>query len=148
MNKLRYLAASAVVALCFFGFTAKTNAQVSIGVQVGQEPPCPYGYYDYAPYECAPYGYYGPEWFSNGAFIGAGPWYNRHEHFRGHVDRRYDPRSGYRGNLPRRGERPGWDRHHNTVEGFRGRDMTVEHPRDDREHDRGRGDDNREHDSR
>jgi len=28
------------------------------------------------PYACAPYGYYGPEWFSGGIFIGAGPWYH------------------------------------------------------------------------
>jgi hypothetical protein len=145
MNKLEYLATSAVVALCFSSFPAKTNAQVSFGVQVGPEPACPYGYYDYAPYDCAPYGYYGPEWFSNGAFIGAGPWYSRPEHFRGHVDRRYDPRSGYHGDFPHRGERPDWDRHHNTVEGFRGRDMHVEHPRDDREHGRDRSDDGREH---
>ena len=145
MNRLKYSAASAVVALCFLGFTAKTNAQVSFGVQVGPEPACPYGYYDYAPYQCAPYGYYGPEWFSNGAFIGSGPWYHRDDHFRGHVDRRYDPRSGYRGSYPQRGERPDWDRHHNTVEGFKGRDMHVEHPRDDHDNDRGRGDDHGEH---
>jgi len=39
-------------------------------------PVCPYGYFDYAPYACAPYGYYGPSWFSGGVFIGAGPWYH------------------------------------------------------------------------
>ena len=27
------------------------------------------------PYACAPYGYYGPDWFAGGVFIGAGPWY-------------------------------------------------------------------------
>ena len=137
MNKLRYLAAFAVMALCFLSFTPKTDAQVSFGVQIGAEPACPYGYYDYAPYQCAPYGYYGPEWFSGGAFIGSGPWYNRHDHFRGHVDRRFDPRSGYRGSFPQRGERPDWDHHHGTVEHFRGRDMREVHPRDDHDHDRG-----------
>ena len=147
MNRLRYLAASAVAALCFLSFTAKTHAQISVGVQIGEEPMCPYGYYDYAPYQCAPYGYYGPEWFSNGAFVGAGPWYHRNDHFRGHIDRRYDPRSGYRGPFPGRGDRPDWDHHHHTVEGFRGRDMHVEHPRDDHDNDRGRGgdDDRGEH---
>jgi len=135
MNKLRYLAAFAVMALCFLSFTPKTDAQVSFGVQIGAEPACPYGYYDYAPYQCAPYGYYGPEWFSGGAFIGSGPWYNRHDHFRGHVDRRFDPRSGYRGSFPQRGERPDWDHHHGTVEHFRGGDMREVHPRDDHDHD-------------
>ena len=41
----------------------------------GYPPDCPYGYYNYAPYACAPYGYYGPGWFTNGLFIGVGPWY-------------------------------------------------------------------------
>jgi len=45
-------------------------------VYVGPPPVCPYGYYDYYPYACAPYGYYGPEWFANGVFIGAGPWFH------------------------------------------------------------------------
>ena len=41
-----------------------------------QAPPvCPYGYYSYYPYACAPYGFYGPQWFVGGVFIGAGPWY-------------------------------------------------------------------------
>jgi hypothetical protein len=41
---------------------------------VGPPPVCPYGYYDYYPYACVPYGYYGPSWFSDGVFIGVGPW--------------------------------------------------------------------------
>lgn len=45
-------------------------------VYEGAPPVCSYGYYDYAPYACAPYGYYGPSWFSGGVFIGAGPWFN------------------------------------------------------------------------
>src|ERR1700733_2332690 len=73
-------------------------AQVSLGVQIGPAPVCPYGYYDYAPYRCAPYGYYGSEWFTNGVFVGAGPWH--HDRFYGHVDRHYDPRFGYRGAYP------------------------------------------------
>jgi hypothetical protein len=42
----------------------------------GPAPDCVYGYYDYYPYACAPYGYYGPDWFSGGVFIGAGPWFH------------------------------------------------------------------------
>ncbi|GFZ89669.1 hypothetical protein [Dyella caseinilytica] len=73
---------------------------------VGPAPDCPYGYYDFAPYNCAPYGYYGPEWFAGGVFIGVGPWYRGPAHFRGYVDNRFDVRGGYRGPLPGRGERP------------------------------------------
>ena len=82
--------------------SAKTPAQVS--VDIGVAPVCPYGYFDYAPYDCAPYGYYGPDWFTGGIFIGAGPWFHGHRGFYGHVDNRYDPRNGYHGPLPTRGE--------------------------------------------
>ena len=48
---------------------------VGVGpVYVGAPPVCAYGYYPYYPYACAPYGYYGPDWFVGGVFIGAGPW--------------------------------------------------------------------------
>ena len=43
----------------------------------GAAPVCEWGYYSYYPYACAPYGYYGPSWFSGGIFIGAGPWFGR-----------------------------------------------------------------------
>jgi hypothetical protein len=43
---------------------------------VNGPPVCPYGYYSYYPYACAPYGFYGPRWFAGGVFIGAGPWYH------------------------------------------------------------------------
>jgi len=79
MRYLKYLALLAVLmalsAVC-------SQAQVSIGVQIGPSygfynapPPCPYGYYPDYPFGCAPYGYWGPEWFVDGVFIGAGPWY-------------------------------------------------------------------------
>src|SRR5580698_9639085 len=65
--------------------TPSANAQVSVGVGVGPAyggyeaygapPACTYGYYPYAPYSCAPYGYYGPDYFYNGIFIGVGPWF-------------------------------------------------------------------------
>ena len=69
-------------------------------------PICPYGYFDYPPYDCAPYGYYGPDWFIGGLFIGAGPWFHGPHGFYGHVDNRYDPRHGYNGPLPGRGVQP------------------------------------------
>ncbi len=137
MNKLTHFAAAAIVGICFLSFTPKANAQVSFGIQIGPQPVCPYGYFDYAPYRCAPYGYYGPEWFANGVFIGAGPWYDRDDNFRGHIDRHFDPRFGYRGRLPRRGERPDWDRQHGKVEHFHGHEMHEERPHHDRDHNHG-----------
>ena len=47
------------------------------GVEISINPPmCSYGYYDYAPYACAPMGFYGPGYFYNGIFFGVGPWAN------------------------------------------------------------------------
>jgi len=80
----------------------KASAQVT--VTFGAEPNCPYGYYDYAPYNCAPDGYYGPEWFSGGHFIGAGHWFHGPSNFHGQVNNHYDPQHGYKGNMPARGE--------------------------------------------
>ena len=58
----------------------KAEAGVHVGVQVGVpvvvEPACPWGYYPSEPYGCAPYGYWGPDYFVDGVFIGAGPWYH------------------------------------------------------------------------
>ena len=119
MRVFRYLVFVTVVVGLFFTATSKTQAQISI--QIGPEPACPYGYYDYAPYPCAPYGYYGPEWFSGGVFLGAGPWFHGPRHFHGHVDNRYDPRHGYRGPMPRRGDRAD-DRGHGH-DNFRGNEM-------------------------
>jgi len=85
---------------------AVAPAQVSVGIGLGPAPYCPYGYFDYPPYDCAPYGYYGPDWFVGGLFIGAGPWFHGPRGFYGHVDNRYDPRNGYHGPLPERGARP------------------------------------------
>src|SRR6202051_1367973 len=89
MKKFNCLAlAAAVAVVCYTATAPKVEAQVSL--EIGAEPGCPYGYYDYAPYACAPYGYYGPEWFAGGVFVGAGPWFHGDEHFRGHVDNRFD----------------------------------------------------------
>lgn len=52
--------------------TPTANAQVVISVTT--PPVCSYGYYEYAPYGCAPMGFYGPGYFFNGIFLGVGPW--------------------------------------------------------------------------
>lgn len=85
-------------------FLASCGGRVAVAAGVGGPPVCPYGYYETPPYACAPDGYYGPEWFSGGVFIGAGPWYHGSERFYGHVDHDLDVRKGYRGPLPARGE--------------------------------------------
>jgi hypothetical protein len=94
----------ALFALAAALMTSVSAAPAQISVSIGVEPVCPYGYFDYAPYDCAPYGYYGPDFFIGGLFIGAGPWFHGPHGFAGHVDNRYDPRHGYRGPLPGRGE--------------------------------------------
>jgi hypothetical protein len=88
------------------GFTASApKAQAQVAVEVGVAPECPYGYYDAAPYNCAPTGYYGPEWFNGGVFIGSGPWFHGSEGFQGHVNNRLHPEHGYKGATPQRGEK-------------------------------------------
>jgi hypothetical protein len=88
-----------------FAVTCAQPGSAQLSIRIGGPPPtCPYGYYDYAPYNCAPYGYYGPQWFNGGVFIGAGPWFHGPHHFHGYVDRHYDPRYGYHGGYPHRGE--------------------------------------------
>jgi hypothetical protein len=52
------------------------GAQVRVGIGIGVQPVCSYGYYNYAPYGCAPSGFYGPGYFYNGIFLGVGPWAN------------------------------------------------------------------------
>jgi hypothetical protein len=116
MKKLSYLAIFALAAAVLSAGTV-APAQVSFGVNVGGPPVCPYGYFDYPPYDCAPYGYYGPDWFTGGLFIGAGPWFHGPHGFYGHVDNRYDPRFGYHGPFPERGSRP-----FNTFHGNEARD--------------------------
>jgi uncharacterized membrane protein YgcG len=101
MVSVRTLLLSAA-AFAFSASVLPTTAQV--GLSIGVEPGCPYGYYDYAPYNCSPYGYYGPDWFNGGLFIGAGPWFHGSRGFYGHVDNRYDPRRGYAGPMPNRGD--------------------------------------------
>ncbi len=85
----------AVLSLLLVFFVAAgshaAQAQIAVGVGVGGPgygygygpPACEYGYYGYAPYSCAPYGYYGPNYFVGGLFIGAGPWFRGGYGFRG-----------------------------------------------------------------
>ena len=56
------------------GLALAPAAQAQLYVNIGVQPVCPYGYYGYAPYQCAPMGYYGPGYFYNGIFLGMGPW--------------------------------------------------------------------------
>ena len=103
MTRWKLLAFS-VLAVALLNCGSKASPQIS--VNIGVAPVCPYGYFDYAPYDCAPYGYYGPDWFVGGVFVGAGPWFHGPHGFYGHVDNRWDPRHGYAGPLPERGARP------------------------------------------
>jgi hypothetical protein len=73
MSLVRFLVLS-VLASALFCCTPAASAQVAVGI--GVIPDCSYGYFDYPPYDCAPYGYYGPDWFVGGGFIGAGPWFH------------------------------------------------------------------------
>jgi hypothetical protein len=104
MNRFKFLALAAVAGICLMATTSKTEAQVS--VSIGVAPECPYGYYDVAPYNCAPYGYYSSEWFTGGSFIGVGPWFHGSEGFQGHVNNRFHPEHGYNGPTPNRGDKP------------------------------------------
>lgn len=95
----------ALVFLTFAMLSAPRPASASVAINIGVEPVCPYGYFDYAPYSCAPYGYYGPDWFNGGIFFGVGPWFHGTHGFFGHVDNRFDPHHGYHGPFPERGDR-------------------------------------------
>jgi len=106
---MRYLRLLAILGAVCLVPAAQAHAQevvVGLGIGapafIGPEPVCPYGYFPYYPYACAPVGYYGPNWFVGGVFIGAGPWY----HFHGPV--------GFHGR-PLPGPRPGF----NARPGFR-----------------------------
>lgn len=103
MRGFKYAMVAAVAGSCLWAALPKAEAQVS--VNIGVAPECPYGYYDVAPYACAPAGYYGPEWFTGGIFIGAGPWFHGSADFHGKVNNSFDPRRGYKGPTPNRGEK-------------------------------------------
>ena len=83
MRYLKYVALLGLLVALAGAMAGTANAQVRFGVGIGigpgyygPAPVCGYGYYPYYPYACAPHGYYGPDWFANGIFIGAGPWFH------------------------------------------------------------------------
>src|SRR6266702_1009341 len=114
--------------ICLFCASFASAQRVIVGVGVGPAyygpaPVCAYGYYDYYPYACAPYGYYSQEWFVDGLFIGAGPWFHGFYGRPGFYGRGFY-RGGYygRGFYGRREFRErGWGR-----DGFRGRGFAHE----------------------
>ena len=124
MHGFKVVALAAVAGLCFAANAPKSQAQVN--VEIGVAPECPYGYYDAAPYSCAPSGYYGAEWFSGGAFVGAGPWFHGPANFRGQVNNHYHPEHGYKGALPERGEKATAD-HATPPKNFKGNETRDGH---------------------
>jgi len=115
MKYLRYVALLALLALPLAYSQAEVRVGVGIGIggYVAGPPVCAYGYYPDYPYACAPYGYYGPDWFVNGIFIGAGPWYHGWGHpYYGRGDGR-----GFSG----RGYEHGYDRGRVAGRGFEAR---------------------------
>jgi hypothetical protein len=103
MKRIALFALAAAATVFIAVGAPKIEAQ--IGISIGVAPACPYGYYDYTPYRCAPYGYYGAEWFNGRTFIGAGPWFHGSNEFRGHVNNNFDVQRGYNGHVPEYGER-------------------------------------------
>ena len=103
MRRIKLFTLAAIAVFAAFAAVPATQAQVTISI--GAAPNCPYGYYDYAPYNCSPYGYYGPEWFSGGAFVGAGKWYHGPSNFHGQVNNSYDQKHGYKGPVPKHEEK-------------------------------------------
>ena len=116
---MRYLKYLALLAICMFPAALPSHAQrvvvgVGVGPAYGYAPVCEYGYYGYYPYACAPYGYYGPDYFVSGVFIGAGPWFHGSYGRPGFYGRGYYGR-GYYG-------RGFYGRDFDRDRGFRGRD--------------------------
>lgn len=123
MNMPKLMVAAGAAVICF----AASASQAQVEVTVGPAPDCPYGYFEYPPYTCAPYGYYGPEWFAGGVFIGAGPWFHGPANFRGHVDAHLDGRNGYKGPVPARGERLDPAKPLDRMDNFHGSEMHDGH---------------------
>jgi hypothetical protein len=127
MKSSGVLLAAAFAAIILFAPARAVQSQISVGVNIGPAPECPYGYYDYAPYACAPYGYYGPEWFSGGVFIGAGPWFHGPANFHGHVNNHFDPQHGYKGPAPHAGDKPDPNNHLDHMSNFKGNETRDGH---------------------
>ena len=106
MRRTKYLMVFVLLGICLAVVPNARAQRVVVGVgvgpgYVGPAPVCAYGYYPDYPYACAPYGYYGPSWFSSGVFIGAGPWFHgffgRGFHGRGFRERGFFDRPGFAG---------------------------------------------------
>jgi hypothetical protein len=126
MKYLRYVALLALLTLPLAYSQAEVRVGVGIGVggYVAGPPVCAYGYYPDYPYACAPYGYYGPTWFANGIFIGAGPWYHGwgHPYYGRDYGRGFDGRFERHGFAGRGFEGRGFEGHGRVVgRGFEGR---------------------------
>ncbi len=116
---MKYIRILAVLSIGLFSAGFAHAQRFSVGVGIGGPvyagpvygpPVCTYGYYGYYPYACAPYGYYGPDWFSGGIFIGAGPWFHGGFYGRpGFYGRGFVGRPGFRafGGRPFAGRGPG-----------------------------------------
>jgi hypothetical protein len=126
MRGFTFVLLAASAGLVFTAISPKAEAQVGVEVGVGVAPDCPYGYYDVPPYACAPYGYYGPEWFTGGVFIGAGPWFHGAADFHGHVNNRFHPDHGYKGPMPKVGDKPEPDKRIETMK-FHGNEVRDGH---------------------
>ena len=103
MRNITSFALAAIAGIVMLATPLASQAQISISI--GAEPSCPYGYYDYAPYRCSPNGYYGPQYFASGVFVGVGPWFHGANEFHGTVNNRYDPQHGYKGRMPSVGDK-------------------------------------------
>jgi hypothetical protein len=128
MRYLNYGVLSAALLAVLLVSAGNASAQVAVGVRVGPvgvavgpEPVCAYGYYPYAPYGCAPVGYWGPNYFVGGIFVGAGPWFRGWGHPYGYYVRPgyayhgfYGGRPGYYGR-PVYGGHPGYGYHPGAV---------------------------------
>ena len=79
MRYLKYGLMIGIFVLCAgYAYSAHAHVAVQVGpfgmaygpgaAYVGPPPNCAYGYYGYYPYACAPYGYYGSDYFYNGVF--------------------------------------------------------------------------------
>ena len=118
MRYLKYAVLSAALLGVLLLTAGNASAQVAVGVRVGPvgvavgpEPVCAYGYYSYYPYACAPVGYWAPRYFVGGIFVGAGPWFRGWGHPYGWYVRpgyAYRPGWGYR---PGNAYRPGYAYH-------------------------------------
>jgi hypothetical protein len=118
MRRIKLLTLASIAVFAAIAAVPASQAQVTISI--GAAPNCPYGYYDYAPYNCSPYGYYGPEWFSGGGFVGAGKWYHGPENFHGQVNNSYDQKHGYKGPVPKPEEKAESSKHPEKATNFKG----------------------------